>query len=363
MARDLHRKPFNEGTLVKLELFRKHIDAWLGVFVGSGKVTKKKIRIFDLFCGPGQDSDGQKGSPILILEALQRLAATIKQVGYQVDVYFNDADADKIADLKQTVTDAAFMAGPYKLHFSSQDFIQAFEELRPQMRDSANLLLLDQNGVRFFTADIFHQIRTLPVTDTLVFMSASYVLRFKDEPEINQYLEAERIFAGKTPAYHQVHRAIVDYYRSLVPAPTQYLLAPFSIRSGSNIYGLIFGSQNLKGLQKFLEAAWSLDKLRGEADYDIDREGIVEGQIALFAGMDQPKKTQLFEQQFEKELLAGRLPDTGAIYGFVLEQGFLMKHAMPVLRRLVKDRRIDGNISGIEYSSLKKPEPVKVIRK
>lgn len=363
MPRDLHRKPFNEGTLLKLDLFRKYIDAWLAVFVGSGRITKKKIRIFDFFCGPGQDSNGQKGSPFLILEALQCLAAMIKHVGYEVDVYFNDADADKVTGLKQTLTDASLMDGPYTPHFSSEDFIDAFKKLRPEMLDSANLLLLDQNGVRFFTADIFYQIRTLPVTDTLVFMSASYVLRFKDEPEINRYLEAERIFAGKTPAYHQVHRAIVDYYRSLVPKSAQYLLAPFSIRSGSNIHGLIFGSQNHKGLQKFLETAWNLDKLRGEADYDIDREGILESEPSLFPGMDKPKKTKLFELRLEKELLAGRLSDTGAIYSYVLEQGFLMKHAMPVLRRLVKERRIDGNTSHIEYSSIRKPEPIKVNRK
>ena len=81
------------------------------------------------------------------------------------------------------------------------------------------------------------------------------------------------------------------------------------------------------------------------------------------SGMDKPKKTQLFEQHLEKELLAGHLPDTGALYAFVLQQGFLIKHAMPVLRRLLNERRIHGNISHIEYSSLKKPEPISLIRK
>jgi three-Cys-motif partner protein len=244
MPRDLHRKPFNEGTLVKLELFRAYIVAWLSVFVKSERVTKQKVRIFDLFCGPGADPSGKKGSPILILETLQGMAGSIQKVGYHVDVYFNDADAEKIEELKQTITDRGLLTGPYTIHFSSQDFLHAFKALRPQMLDSANLLLLDQNGVRFFTAEVFEQVRTLPVTDTLVFMSASYVLRFKDEPEINKYLEAEKVFAGATPAYHQVHRAIVDYYRSLVPGTARYFLAPFSIKSGANIHGVIFGSGN-----------------------------------------------------------------------------------------------------------------------
>lgn len=362
MARDLHRKPFNEATLMKLELFRAYITAWLSVFVKSQKVTKKKIRIFDFFCGPGTDNDGKIGSPILTLEILQGMSDSILKGGYDVDVYFNDADSAKIEELKATINQRNLATGPYEIHYSSKDFRQAFADLRPEMLDSANLLLLDQNGVRFFTGDIFDQIRTLSFTDTLVFMSASYVLRFKDEPEINQYLETKKIFSEKTQ-YHQVHRAIVDYYRSLVPPNAQYFLAPFSIRSGSNIYGVIFGSGNHKGLQKFLETAWSLDNLRGEADYDIDREGIVEGQSMLFEEMSKPRKTQLFEKQFETEILAGRLPDTGAIYDFVHQQGFLMKHALPVLRRLKKECRIDGNITGIEYSSLKKPERITIMGK
>src|SRR5262245_20332907 len=110
MPRDLHRKPFNEGTLAKLELFRKHTEAWLAVFVGSGKITKRKIRIFDLFCGPGQDTSNNKGSPLLILKALQPVANMIKQVGYQVDIYFNDAEKDKIAELQQTIADSKLSA-------------------------------------------------------------------------------------------------------------------------------------------------------------------------------------------------------------------------------------------------------------
>lgn len=360
MARDLHRKPFNEGTLVKLELFRDYITAWLAVFVRSQRVTKKKIRIFDLFCGPGEDAAGQKGSPVLILENLQRLSAQIRTVAYEVDVYFNDADEAKVTELKQTLSDRKLLTGPYKVHFSSQDFFKIFDTLYTQMLDSANLLLLDQHGVRFFTADVFKRIRTLPITDTLVFMSASYVSRFKDEPEISQYLETKKIFADHTP-YHQVHRALVEYYRSLVPSSEQYFLSPFSVKSGSNIYGVIFGSRNHKGLQKFLETAWSLDPIRGEADYDIDREGLVAGQGMLFEEMSKPKKTQLFVQQFEAEVLAGRLRDTGAIYDFVHQQGFLMKHANPVLRRLKTEKRIDGNLTGIAYDSLRQPEKIRVL--
>ena len=109
------------------------------------------------------------------------------------------------------------------------------------------------------------------MTDTLVFMSASYVLRFKDEPEISQYLETKKIFADHTP-YHQVHRALVEYYRSLVPSSEQYFLAPFSIKKNSNIYGIIFGAAHPLGIDKFLQVAWDNDQISGEANFDVDRK-------------------------------------------------------------------------------------------
>ncbi len=335
--------------------------AWLSVFVASGKFPGKSIRVFDLFCSPGKDSDGRKGSPILILESLQTFAHQLRQGRHSVDVYFNDSEAEKVDDLKDNIVEAQLGAGPYELHFDNKDFFEVFEALYPQMQGSANLLLLDQHGFRFFSPDVFKRIRKLPFTDTLVFMSSSYVMRFKEQPEINRYLETHKIFVGKTP-YHHVHRAILGYYRSLVGTDEQYFLAPFSFESGSNIYGVIFGSGNHLGLHKFLETAWRMDKLTGEANYDIDREGITPDQ-GMFFGMEKPKKIQLFEEEFEKDLLTAHLPDTGAIYDYVLQQGFLMKHAAPVLRRLKKAGQIDGNITGIEYSSLKLPEPIKVIRK
>ncbi len=361
MPRDLHRKPFNDATLAKLELFRNHLVAWLSVFVGSGKFPGKSIRVFDLFCGPGKDSQDRRGSPILILESLQTFANQIRRGRHTVDVYYNDSEAEKVDDLKDTVKEAGLRDGPYGLHFDNKDFFEIFGLLYPQMHDSANLLLLDQHGFRFFSPTVFTQIRKIPFTDTLVFMSSSYVMRFKEQPEINRYLETHKIFVETTP-YHHVHRAILDYYRTLVGADEKYFLAPFSFASGSNVYGVLFGTGNHLGLHKFLETAWRMDKITGEANYDIYREGITAGQ-GMFFGMEKPKKIQLLEEEFEKELLAGHLPDTGAIYSYVLQQGFLMKHATPVLRRLKKAGQIDGNITGIEYASLKKPEPIEVIRK
>ena len=363
MARDLHREPFKDSTLAKLNLFRNHLVAWLAVFVGSGSMPRKKICVFDLFCGPGMDASGQKGSPLLILEALKEIEPQIHAGQHPVDVYFNDFESEKVDDLKQNIAQAGLDVGPYQLHFHQLDFFAVFGQLYPAMTDSANLLLLDQNGFRFFNPDVFRQIRLLKQTDTLVFMSSSYVRRFKEQPEINQYLEAHKIFVdADTTPYYEVHRVLLEYYRSLVPPHEDYLLAPFSIKSGSNIYGIIFGTHNYRGLEKFLEAAWRMDEKTGEADYDIDREGISPDQ-GMFFGMDKPKKVQLFEAKLEAEILGSSLDDTAKIIEFTLRQGFLAHHARPTLQKLLKAGQIVGKITGFGNNSRKRPERIQVVRK
>jgi three-Cys-motif partner protein len=363
MARDLHREPFKDSTLAKLNLFRNHLVAWLAVFVGSGMMPRKPIRIFDFFCGPGMDSNGQKGSPLLILEALKEFEPKIRAGQHPVDVYFNDFETDKVDELKQNIAQADLDAGPYQVHFYNQDFFAVFGLLYPSMTDSANLLLLDQHGFKFFSPDVFRQIRLLKQTDTLVFVSSSYVRRFKEQPEINQYLEAHKIFVdSETTTYYEVHRVLLEYYRSLVPGDEDYLLAPFSIKSGSNIYGIIFGTRSYLGLEKFLEAAWRMDAKTGEADFDIDREGITPDQ-GMFFGMDKPKKVQLFEEKLESEILDGTLSDTAKIIEFTLRQGFLARHARPTLKNLLKAGHIVGNITGFGYDSRKQPEKIQVVRK
>ena len=49
---DLHRHPFDEGTITKLEIFEAYTKEWLPVFVMS---PYQHICIFDLFAGTGRD--------------------------------------------------------------------------------------------------------------------------------------------------------------------------------------------------------------------------------------------------------------------------------------------------------------------
>src|SRR2546427_13075430 len=63
-----HHKPFDEGTLTKLNLFELYTREWLPVFQASPTPQRTVIHLFDFFAGPGTDSKGTPDSPIRLLK-------------------------------------------------------------------------------------------------------------------------------------------------------------------------------------------------------------------------------------------------------------------------------------------------------
>jgi len=139
-----------------------------------------------------------------------------------------------------------------------------------------------------------------------------------------------------------------EYYRKLVPANKDYYLAPFSIKKGSNIYGLIFGSGILIGLEKFLKVCWNQDVVSGEANYDIDDDEIRDGKT-LFEEMNTPRKINFFEEQLITFLQDFR--SNNELYKFTLENGCLPTHTGEILKGLQKSKNLEVEPSDTRKSS------------
>ena len=105
MADKFHIKPFDEGTLVKLELLKLYVKSWLHVFISTKKVFWKDIFIYDFFSGAGMDSKGKPGSPLVILNELRDHCPSIIQKGLKVRLLFNEPQLDVFDNLKRNVSD------------------------------------------------------------------------------------------------------------------------------------------------------------------------------------------------------------------------------------------------------------------
>lgn len=97
MAKNIHKEPFDDGTLLKLDIFKSYLQEWLPVFLGKNEPIWKTINIFDFFAGPGKDLDGKMGSPLLIIRELESshyngiaFKEIVKQKGLKINLFFNE---------------------------------------------------------------------------------------------------------------------------------------------------------------------------------------------------------------------------------------------------------------------------------
>jgi len=98
-GRNHHEKPYDAGTMEKLNFYRGYVEAWLPVFLLQHHIIQA-INIFDFFAGPGSDSEGKSGSPkIAFDEVTKALASSKAETIPPIRMYFNEFDPEKHSDL------------------------------------------------------------------------------------------------------------------------------------------------------------------------------------------------------------------------------------------------------------------------
>jgi three-Cys-motif partner protein len=334
-SRRFFDKPFDEGTVTKLEIFELYAREWLPVFLSQANPIKPKIHLFDFFAGPGMDSKGHFGSPLRLLKQLTNYRALRGWNHVAIHVHFFDKSSKNVTALKRSIDNCGLSFENVAMDVRRLAFETAFEQCASLLKDrqAAKLVFIDQFGVDQVTDEVFRRLINFPTCDFLFFISSSTLHRFRDHPAIKQRIDIPNDSYG-------VHRAVFEYYRNLLPDSDEYYLAPFSIQKGSNIYGLIFGSAHIRGIEKFLAVAWKKDAINGEANFDINREDWSPGQMLFPLEAFKPTKVGAFESTMERRLRSGHFSDEEALFHFCLCEGFTPRHAKSVLAKLKTERVI-----------------------
>lgn len=63
MTKDINSSPFDEGTKIKLDIFRRCFREWYPVFVHDLYTTH--LFVFDMFAGSGMDTGGAQKQKVL----------------------------------------------------------------------------------------------------------------------------------------------------------------------------------------------------------------------------------------------------------------------------------------------------------
>lgn len=317
MPKDINSKSFTPETQIKLEIFRRYFREWFPVFANTP--YSKCLYVYDFFAGSGYDSDGEPGSPIILLQEAKSHCKTIENKGKSVYFTFNEYDKGKCKLLKENVDEyiskCQIENGCDKCIFTkgviNKDFVPMFESndhIKSVLinKDYSKFIILDQYGFTKVDQNVFNTLINSPRTDFIFFISSSFLRRFQDHPVTKKFLGEFKLPFDETKP-KECHRVIAEYFESLIPAGKEYYLNHFTIKKGSNYYGLIMGTSHSLGMEKFQRVCWEVDKLAGESNCNIEND-FVPGELFYSENEDTNKITKV-KSQLESEILSGKITD------------------------------------------------------
>ena len=359
-AKDLHKQPFSEETITKLDIFEKYLESWLPVAIQSRFITE--INICDFFAGIGRDIKGINGSPLRIIKNIKRFEDTILKQNLKIHILLNEYIpakyqqlCDCIAKEQETLKN---LDGILSIDLFNQDFKELFVSKKPLLENHFNLIFLDQSGVKQITEDVFLDLIKFHKTDFMFFISSSAFKRFASDTSFQRYFPDIDLHELLMTRQNEMHRLILQYYKSKIPNESQLKLYPFTIKKGRNIYGLIFGSNHPLGIEKFLKIAWETNELNGEANFDIDEDWKA-AQLLLFGNKKLSKKEK-FQRELKEFILSKKEVSNKEVWDFTIENGHIINNALPVLKKLVEGNKISyTGHHNISYNKCYKSKEIK----
>ena len=352
----------DEVTRFKLDIYSEYLNVWLHVPL-SGRMHVQEAAIHDLLCGSGTLAGRGEGGPIRTVDAIRTNKDAIRDhPEVAVRLVFNDRCRENVEVLRTklghhiSTDDGTHLAN---IEYYAKPVADVLEELLPrlQVRETANLLFLDQFDTSELEDTRLRNLHALKKTDVLFFLAPNWFRRFAETEDADKWGVSKRDLDEVD--YNHIHRFMAAYFRSLVGGDC--FVAPFSLRSGADVHGLIFASHDPLGLEKFLRVAWKLDPYEGEANFDLYDEAMSAGQLALLDG----RKVAYFQKTLMKSLEAGKFTSDRDIYLYILQRGFLARHAADTVaafcRRLnVKFRSKSGRLGKPRLSnrSFRRPRPI-----
>jgi len=338
MSKSAKLKAFDGATKTKLDILEKYLEAWVAIFYR--KPARPKANIIDAYCGSGQDDLGVRGSALRILDVLISSEEFKKRSRLSnLTVYLNDQSKSKIKALEKLIsTNKIYDSLNIKISCKDGDSFLT-ETLQTRQKDF-NLVFIDPYGIG--GVSLLDFLSKLHYTDFLIFITSGYIKRFKDTPEFKNKLSGYDLDNLSVTDKYDVHNTLCELLREKV-SHTETRLYPFTLvksHGPKNVYGLIFGTHNIRGVDKFLEVAWTIDPDSGSANRDIDAR---KQQTNLFDTTQGETKTDRFHKDLKQFIINSKQVNNKQIYEFTLKKGFRPTHANQFIKSLIKNKEIKSS--------------------
>jgi three-Cys-motif partner protein len=259
-------------TRAKHEILKRYLQAWFPIMThGNGRVI-----VLDGFAGPGEYTDGSKGSPIIAIKTLLENPVAMSFPSQKV-FYFIEADQARCSHL-QSLLDSQFRnKAPANISWEvvhgkfDEHMTRVLDQLdQTSSRLAPTFAFLDPFGYSHTPMATVSRLMKHPKCEVFINFMFEEANRFMswDKPAHDKHYDA--LFG--TPEWRNIRavsmsssdreRRVHDLYASQLKAAggTAYVRS-FRMRNNNNQtdYYLFFGTNSLKGLDMMKQAMWKVD--------------------------------------------------------------------------------------------------------
>lgn len=286
-------------TEAKHVILRKYLNAWLP------KLTRwnGRVVIIDGFAGPGRYSQGEEGSPVIVLKAFLEHSHKAKMNG-EVKYLFIEADKDRYDSLVEVVGQIERPRTVDVVVYNEEcevalDRVLNYLDER-ESRRAPTFAFIDPFGVQV-PLEMVHRLMAHPKCEVLITFMIGSLHRFISTPEFEEPTDRLYGCGDWRKALEMTRNERETFLRTLYQRQLEDVVGAryvrfFTMRDTNNrtIYDLFFATNHPAGIDAMKDAMWKVDRTGGHSFSDATNPD----QETLFS--DEPNWEQLFDLLAER---------------------------------------------------------------
>jgi three-Cys-motif partner protein len=280
-------------TAAKHRVLRTYLDGWLGVMAhqalkvrGRQGSERSRLLLLDGFAGPGRYSDGERGSPLIMLDSLLNHARFEAWEGVDFTFLFIEHDVSRVEHLRGEIDQLGSLPSNVFIKIEHGEFEGVFDSLVDPIIQAGvpTFAFIDPFGYSSASMSITGRLLNFPRCEVLYFLPMSFIHRFVGRPGQEKALNSLFGTNEWRAAINLEGAERTDFLLGLFERQLAYneeveFVRSFQLRTvdGSD-YRLVFSLGHPKGLELAKDAMWKVDPVAGTT-YRAETES---GQEVLF---------------------------------------------------------------------------------
>lgn len=258
----------NPRTEAKHKILEEYLAAWVPILGRQREV--KHIILIDGFAGPGRSSGGERGSPLLMIDAYARRSDR-RALGVTAHYFFIEKEKIRVEDLECEIAkrntspdiDIEVIHGNY-----GDQFPRVIERVQREFPGAPIFAFIDPFGASL-RPELATRLMALPRCEALIFVPVGYFADFFTAADMRETLESvfgPEVFdrcRHESPARRR--EVMVEMIEAKMKESSKWIRA-FELLpagGGGRTHFLFFGTNNPVGLARMKTAMWKLDPIAG----------------------------------------------------------------------------------------------------